>query len=238
MNLDYAISTFCFGDRYYQQTNRMIESFESIPDVPEIFIITDSTESIKKTSFVKVKNISDYNKKYVEYKKNYYDFDFSVKRFSLLFAFENNYNNVILTDTDVVVNEPLFKKELILNTFIENSIAGQTCYNFNDEIKNNSMLGRRFLHYEKAFNVSFDKNHLISMPEDCIQFISIPEQKKFSFLKTWDECIKIKDRDSLMNTPAGNIDEMCFSALYNNVKCSNNSNKTINLLIAKHDKWY
>lgn len=238
MSLNYAISTFCFGERYYNQTNRLIESFEELDEKPNIFVITDSVESIKKNDFVHVKNVGSYNKKYLEYKNNYYDFDFSVKRFALLFAFENNYNNVILTDTDVIPNRQLFRKDLILDNFIGNSIAGQTCYNFENEVNTNSMLGRRFLHYETSFGVFFDKSELVSMPEDCVQFISIPNEKKFQFLKTWDDCIKIKDKDLLPNLPAGNIDEMCFSALYNNIKCVNNSNKTINLLMAKHDKWY
>jgi len=238
MSFTYAISTFCFGERYYQQTNRLINSFKELQNRPNIFIVTDSIDSIIKEEFVHIKNVGDYNKKYLEYKKNYYGFDFSVKRFSLLFAFENGYNNVILTDTDVVPNKTLFKDELIFNNFIENSVAGQTCYDFESEVISNSMLGRRLLHYEQKFNVIFDKKNLKSMPEDCVQFISIPNEKKFTFLRTWDECIKIKDKDNLPNIPAGNIDEMCFSALYNNIKCVNNSNKTINILTANHDKWY
>ncbi len=236
--MSYSIATFCYGKRYYDQTNRFIDSLNTVSEKPELFVVTDNVNAIRKENFVNVKNIREYNEKYFTYEKNYYDFDFSVKRFSLLFAFENGYNNVILTDTDVVVNENLFYYENIINSFVENSIAGQTTYNFLEQLNNNSMLGIRFLHYEKKFNVFFDKNLLNEMAEDCIQYISIDDEKKFKFIDTWNECISIKDNDRLMNIPAGNIDEMCFSACINNIKSINNSNKSINILIAKHDKWY
>jgi len=236
--MSYSIATFCYGERYYQQTNRFIESLNTVSEKPQLFVVTDDVNTIKKESFVNVKDIREYNEKYFTYQKNYYDFDFSVKRFSVLFAFENGYNNVILTDTDVVVNENLFSYENIMNTFVENSIAGQTTYNFSEQLSTNSMLGIRFLHYEKKFNCFFDKNSLNEMVEDCIQYISINDEKKFKFIDTWNECISIKDNDGLMNIPAGNIDEMCFSACVNEINSINNSNKSINILIAKHEKWY
>lgn len=236
--MEYAISTFCYGERYYVQTNRMIESFDYMEVKPEIFIVTDNENALIKRDFVKVKNITEYNPKYTSYHKNYYGFDFSVKRFSLLYAFENGYENVILCDTDVVVNNTLFSHILINKSFDDNSIIGPVTYNFSNEHKTNSMLGRRLLHYEKKFNVEYDKSLLDFMPEDCIQYISIKGDLRFSFIDTWDKCIEIKDTDGLHNTPAGNIDEMCFSAFYNNIKVGNNANKSLNLLIAKHDKWY
>lgn len=238
MGLPYAITTFCYGERYYNQTNRLIESFVNFNEAPEIFVVTDNPDAIQKQDFVKTKNINDYNEKYSTYNKDYYSFDFSVKRFSLLFAFENGYENVILTDTDVVRNERTFNTSSIMNTFVSNAIGGQVVYNFTNEVNTNSMLGRRLLQYEKEFSVEFDKSLVAEMPEDCIQFISIPHEKKFKFMGTWDMCIKIKDSQNLPNVPAGNIDEMCFAALYNGIKCVNTSNKSVNLLIAKHDKWY
>jgi hypothetical protein len=238
--MSYAIATFCYGDRYYQQTNRLIESFDKLEvEKPEIFIVTDNPDILIKKDFVRVANISEYNPKYLDYKKdNYYEFDFSVKRFSLLYAFENGYDNVILTDTDAIPNYQLFNTENVMNTFIEDSIGGQVTYNFQQEQQSNSMLGDRFKFYEKYFGVQYDKNLLNEMVEDCIQFISIKGYKKYQFMHIWNECIKIKDSNKLPNTPAGNIDEMCFSALYNNLNIINTSNISLNLLIAHHDKWY
>jgi hypothetical protein len=236
--MEYAIATFCYGDRYYSQTNRMIESFNQLSDPPQIFIVTDNPDAITKKKFVNVKNISEYNSKYSEYNKDYYTFDFSVKRFSLLFAFDSGYNNVILTDTDVMVNQQIFSHERVMECFIPNSISGQVTYNFNNEIITNNMLGERLLRYEDVFKVSFNKEELTEMTEDCIQFISIESNLKYKFIEVWDKCIKIKDSESLPNIPAGNIDEMCFSALYNGIKVLNNSNKHINLLTPTHDKWY
>lgn len=236
--MEYAIATFCYGERYYIQTNRMIESFDLLTNPPQIFIVTDNVDVIVKRSFVNIKHISDYNPKYSDYKEDYYSFDFSVKRFSLLFAFDSGYDNVILTDTDAIVNQQLYSHQKVMECFAPNSISGQVTYNFKNEIITNSMLGRRLVHYEKVFQVSFDKEELTTMPEDCIQFISIEGNLKYKFLEVWDKCIKIKDSESLPNIPAGNIDEMCFSALFYKIKLLNNSNKHINLLTPKHDKWY
>ena len=159
--MKYSIATFCYGERYYSQTNRMIESFSQLPDPPQIFIVTDNPDEIIKKSFVNIKNISDYNPKYSEYNKDYYTFDFSVKRFSVLFAFDSGYDNVILTDTDAMVNDRLFSHERVMECFITNSISGQVTYNYNNEINTNSMLGRRLLHYENVFKVSFNKLTLV-----------------------------------------------------------------------------
>ena len=73
--MEYAIATFCYGERYYNQTNRMIESFDYMEVKPQIFIVTDNVDALVKRDFVNVKNISEYNSKYVTYDKNYYGFD-------------------------------------------------------------------------------------------------------------------------------------------------------------------
>lgn len=236
--MEYAISTFCYGERYYQQTNRLIESFDDINEKPDFFIVTDNPSALIERPFVKKKNITEYNKKYSQYENDYYSFDFSVKRFSLLYAFENGYNNVILTDTDAIPNYDLFNTENVMKSFIKNSIGGPVTYCFKNEQNTNSMLGERFKHYENKFGVLFDRDYLDEMVEDCIQYISIEDNLKFKFIKTWNRCIEIKDKDNLPNAPAGNIDEMCFSALYNNLKVINTSNISLNLLVAHHDKWY
>lgn len=236
--MKYSIATFCYGERYYEQANRLINSFDFLDIKPNIFIVTDKPESIIDKNFVFKKNISEYNSKYLNYNKNYYSFDFSVKRYSLLYALENGYRNVILVDADVVCNQSYYNHDKIINSFVENSIAGQVTYNFNDEIKSSSQLGKRFLYYEKKHDMQFDKNLLSFMPEDCIQFISIEKKLINKFMNLWGDCVNIKYNENLLNIPAGNIDEMSFSALMCGMKLVNNSDKSINLLIAKHDKWY
>ena len=237
LNNEYAISTFCYGDIYYEQTNRLIESFLEIDDKPNIFVVTDNPDKIRKENWVNINNIKEYNEKYQTYNTNYYDFDFSVKRYSVKFALENNYSKIILSDTDVVANNIIFSHNNILKLFLNNSISGQVTYLFDDEINRNSELGKRFQYYEKKFNVKYS-NQNFYMPEDCIQFLDIEKNKFESFLNTWDECIKIKYDENLRNVPAGNIDEMCFSAFYNGIELKNNSSQGINLLIPKHNKWY
>jgi hypothetical protein len=76
------------------------------------------------------------------------------------------------------------------------------------------------------------------MTEDCIQYISIDEDKFSHFLSSWDRCISYKQTKPLRNIPAGNIDEMCFSALINGIEVGNNSDKSLNIIYAQHDKWY
>jgi len=238
-NLDnnYAITTFCYGERYYEQTNRLIDSFKELNDKPTIFVVTDNPDKITKESWVKVKDIREYNEQYQTYNTNYYDFDFSVKRYSVRFALENGYSKIILCDTDIIANESLFTHENILKLFLPNSISGQVTYLFENEEKSNSELGKRFKHYEQKFNVLYS-NENFYMPEDCVQFLDIETSKFNDFLNTWDECIKIKYDENLRNVPAGNIDEMCFSAFYNGIELKNNSSQGINLLIPKHNKWY
>jgi hypothetical protein len=63
MENNYAIATFCYGERYYNQTNRFIESLEPFEDKPELFIVTDSPSSILNKEFVKVKHINEYDEK-------------------------------------------------------------------------------------------------------------------------------------------------------------------------------
>lgn len=235
-NMKYVFATFCFGERYYKQTNRLIESLESKNNKNDLFVITDNENEIKKLPWVKVKNINEYNSSYLNYAKNYFDFDFSVKRYSLRFALENNNTKVILIDTDVIVGSN-FSEDKINTAFVDNSIVGPVVYEYQKEILTNSMLGERFNHYERVFGVNLNKKDLW-MPEDCIQFLDMKTDKFNKFLDTWDECIKIKYNNNLPNVPAGNIDEMCFSALLNDISVGNNSNKTVNILTANHDIWY
>ena len=236
--MEFCISTCCFGERYYNQTNRLINSFDNIKDTPEIFIITDSPNSIIKRKNVFVSHINLFNSKYEIYKEDYYNFDASVKRYALLFSFQCGYNKVVLVDCDITANLNSFNNENIMRLFKKNTIGGQVTYNFSEQVNSSSRLGKRFLEYEKEFGVEFDKSLLNTMPEDCIEFISIDDWKKNSFIDVWNECIKIKDEKKLGNTPVGNIDEICFSAIYNRINVINNSDDGINILVPIHDKWY
>ena len=236
--MNYAIATFCYGDRYYQQCNRMIESFDCLEIKPHIFIVTDSPESILERDFVSVSHIDNFNTRYSKYSVDYYNFDFSVKMVSLQYAFENGYENVILTDCDVVVNELQYSHDIIINTFIPNSISGPVTYNHTEQFGSNSMLGNRLSFYEDIFDYVIDKSELNQMVEDCIMFINIPKEKQVRFISQWKQCVEVKKNHNLPNIPAGNIDEISFSAHICNIKNRNNSHLSINQLVAKHNKWY
>lgn len=238
MNNTFAIATFCYGERYQNQVNRLITEINNCVFKPIVVVVTDDPSKIKNFSFVKIFDILEFNPEYKNYADSYYEFDFSVKRYSLLAALNLGFTKIILTDADAVPNKSLFNEETILKGFVENSIQGQVTYNFSNEISTNSQLGRRFLEYEKYFERTFDKSELDFMPEDCVQFIDIDVSKFYNFLSIWDKCIELKKREKLPNVPAGNIDEMCFSALYCGLTVGNNSNKIVNALINLHDKWY
>lgn len=236
--MKFCFATFCFGERYYEQVNRFIDDITKSDFHPSLIVITDKPEKIKNQCFVTTFNISDFNPNYSTYAENYYDFDFSVKRFAVFAAFKLGYTNIILTDADMRVNYGLFNENNIINSFRPNSILGPVTYNFSEQINTNSELGNRLVEYERYFNISVDKDKLNFMPEDCIQYISIDEDKITHFLSSWDRCIEYKKIKPLRNIPAGNIDEMCFSALINGIEVGNNSDKCLNIVYAEHDKWY
>lgn len=236
--MKFCFATFCFGERYYQQVNRFIEDIKKSEYHPTLIVVTDNPNKIINHSFVKIFNILDFNSVYSDYAKNYYDFDFSVKRYSVKAGYSLGFTNIILVDADMRVNYNLFNEERIIKSFIPNSITGPVTYNFSEQINTNSELGVRFLEYEKYFNFIIDKKELDFMPEDCIQYISMDYEKYESFLSSWDKCIEYKKNKPLRNVPAGNIDEMCFSALVNGVSVGNNSDKSLNIVYAEHDKWY
>ena len=236
--MKFTFATFCFGDRYYEQVNRFITDISLQNYKPNLVVLTDNVDKIIKESFVNAVNVADYDGEYLKYENNYYDFDFSVKRFAVRASVDLGYEKVILVDADMRVNSSLFTEEKFLNSFDENTISGPVTYNFEEQINNNSELGRRLLHYENVFGFITDKNKLNIMPEDCIQYLSIEKEKFYKFLDVWDKCIEHKKQDGLRNIPAGNIDEMCFSALYNDIQLGNNSNKSLNIIYAEHDKWY
>ena len=233
-----AIATFCYGERYHNQVNRMISEINSCDFKPTIVVVTDDVTKILDKPFVKTYDILEFNPEYKNYNNSYYDFDFSVKRYSVLAALNLGFTKIILTDADIVPNKNLFNEDYIIKGFVNNSIQGQVTYNFSNEIITNSELGKRFLEYEKHFNITFDKNQLNFMPEDCIQFLDIEIPKFYNFLRIWDECITYKKKNNLGNVPAGNIDEMCFAALKCGLTVGNNSSKTMNALTPIHDKWY
>lgn len=235
--MEFAVATFCFGQRYYEQANRFIESFIGLKEIPNVIVVTDKTDQIKKTNFTKVFNIEEFNPEYLKYSDCYQEFDFSVKRYSLRACLNLGYNKVLLTDADALVNKLLFS-ERIHNVFEKDSILGPITYNFEEEIESPSSLGKRLTIYEKELEIEINKKELDFMPEDCTNYLNIETSKFESFLSTWDKCIKIKKEKNLINTPAGNIDEICFSALANKIKVKKTINLYSSLVTHKHDIWY
>ena len=142
-----AIATFCYGERYHNQVNRMISEINSCDFKPTIVVVTDDVTKILDKPFVKVYDISDFNPEYKNYNNSYYDFDFSVKRYSVLAALNLGFTKIILTDADVVPNKLLFNEDYIMKGFVKNSIQGQVTYNFSQQVNTNSELGKRFLEY-------------------------------------------------------------------------------------------
>ena len=114
--MSFTFTTFCFGERYYQQVNRFIEDINIQDFNPSLVVVTDNCDKITKKDFVKVFNINDFNPSYSTYEKNYYDFDFSVKRYSVRASVNLGFTKVILVDADMRVNPSLFNEGYILNS--------------------------------------------------------------------------------------------------------------------------
>ena len=234
--VDFCFATFCFGDVYYTQTNRLIESFISKNiNFIKIFVITDQPDKIRGEDFVYVKHINEYNEKYNSYEKNYYDFDFSVKRYSLKFALDNGFEKIALVDCDIVLTD-FYSEDEINNSFLKNCITGPICYEL-DSCPKSSMLGERLKYYAKIFQSDISEETIKNscMPEDCILFFNVEKKTFEKFLDCWDYCIKTKYEHNLINIPAGNIDEICFSAYKYGISTRN---LACDSLIAIHDKWY
>jgi hypothetical protein len=234
---EFALASFCYGERYIKQVNRLIESFKDTINVPEIFIVTDNPEGVIKEEFVRVKHIKEFKSDYIGSITSYYNFDFSIKKYSLQFALESGYTKIVLCDADIVKNQQKYSNESILKAFLTNTISGPVIYSYKEQQKTKSNLGNRFNYYCKQFNFNFSDDDII-MPEDCITFFDIEKEKFNAFLETWKKVSEIKYRDGLENVPAGNIDEICFAAAYNDIKLQNNSNLTHNCIYAIHDIWY
>lgn len=230
-----CIATFCFGERYYSQANRLIKSVKenALGEVP-VFVVTDSPDKILEETFVFVKHISEYDPSLENYATNYYDFNFSVKRYALRFCLESGYSKIALVDADVILTAS-FTMDSFINIFHDNCICGPQSYRILEETSSN--LGSRLLHYNDKFgaNIPMQKINDCSLIEDCIQFFSIEESKFHEFLSTWDSCIVEKYSSELINVPAGNIDEICFSAMFNNI---NTKMIPCDFCAAIHDKWY
>ena len=55
----FAICTFCFGDRYHKQVNRMISEIELCQFHPPVVVVTDNVDNILDKPFVKKFDIQD-----------------------------------------------------------------------------------------------------------------------------------------------------------------------------------
>ena len=99
--MKFTFATFCFGDRYYEQVNRFITDISLQNYKPNLVVITDNVDKIIKESFVNAVNVADYDGEYLKYENNYYDFDFSVKRFAVRASVDLGYEKVILVDADM-----------------------------------------------------------------------------------------------------------------------------------------
>ena len=229
----FCIATFGFGERYYNQINRLIESSKAFQDIPKIFVLTDKPEKIQTTENVEVVNISLYQDSYQFVENNYYIFDFSVKRWVVKHALLQNYNKIVLVDCDIIFNHS-WNCEMYEKYFVEDSISGQVVYDLNNAF---DPLGKRYEYYKQHFGMDFEPSLVNEVPEDCITLFNFKSKELgLEFIDCWSDCIEVKNEHSLGNAPAGNIDEIAFSACKLGIPMK--YEYTYNLLVADHDKWY
>ena len=73
--MKFTFATFCFGERYYNQVNRFIGDILESDYKTNLVVVTDEPSKINNQEFVHIFHINDFNPNYLEYAKNYYDFD-------------------------------------------------------------------------------------------------------------------------------------------------------------------
>lgn len=226
---DFVFATFTFGNFYYSQTNRLIETSLLIneKDRPKILIITDNCNAITKANHVICENIKIYEPKYKELSKKYQDFDFSIKRFSIYQALNHGYLNIVLVDNDIIFLPENYNSEIIKTFFEPNTISGPTVYFYgNDFLNNNNIshglyLGHRFKDYLYYFDGITDSSKYINMnmPEDCITYFSFLNiEQGFEYVNIWEQCRNYKYSAKLNVAPVGNIDEICYAAIKLNMR--------------------
>jgi hypothetical protein len=235
--MKFCFATFVFGDRYYPVANRFIDDIIKSQFKPTLVVVTDRPDLIHQEDFVKTFDIRVLNKKYAYYATNYYGFDFSVERYAIKAALMLGYRKIVLTNAEMRV-DCCFREEEIMTCFKENSILGPSTFDFNKEVTSSSKLGLRLREYEKLFGVEIDKSKLMKMPEDCIEYFQLTTEKYAAFLTDWDCCIEYKYTKPLSNIPIGNIDEICFCAVKNDINLGNNVDSSCRVVHAQHDRWY
>ena len=187
--MKFTFATFCFGERYYNQVNRFIGDILESDYKTNLVVVTDEPSKINNQEFVHIFHINDFNPNYLEYAKNYYDFDFSVKRYSLKAALSIGFTKMILVDCDMRVNASFFYEEKILGAFDENSLSGPVTYNFHEQVHTNSELGRRLLEYEKYFNHDVDKDMCDAFSQNFKNYDVVCDSSCFIVLYLENECL-------------------------------------------------
>lgn len=229
------MSEFCFcvlslGDRYYPQTKRFIEDRNNnCPQIP-INILTDNIKYFEGFEKINIFNIGDFGYEYLNYKKNYYGFDFSIIRFLIRKTLELGYLKFVVLDNDNHFVKT-FNLEKFKNLFKINHILSPIVYNFGCQVD----MGKKVLFYSKFFNYNIEESEILKMPEGSVNlywFDSI--DRGLSFVNDFDKCINIRNENKLFTNDS--IQEKFFSGFKNKMMFDNCIIHTF--FQAKHDKWY
>jgi len=214
-------STASYGSKYYNATNKLIESLNIIENkkLPTIFVMTDKVDAINKHPNVFVKDINDYNPKYSTYNDNYYRYNATAHRYNVLHALENGYTNITYIDTDLLFL-PNFDLDIVETFFEPNTVAGESMYGFKDYFIG-AMLGKRFASYYKHFegNENLDQFKDMVMPDDRLIYFSFRDiNHGKEYVEWWGKCSDYREQADLCCAPVGNLDENCFCAYKTGMK--------------------
>lgn len=228
--IDFCFTTMSFGERYYKQSERFIlDRDKHCPEI-KIIIITDNTDFFKKFNNVIAVNVGDYNPKYLNYETNYYKFDNSCRRFSILASIDSGFTNIVHIDNDnhftKTWNLTSFK-----NLFKKNVISSPLTYNYHSHRD----LGDKVLFYSKILNHNIEINEIKNLPEGCLNLMSFDtSDRALNFFKTWDECVKIRDEHKKFAN--NNLEEIFFSGKINGMYFEHV--QTHPFFSPKHEIWY
>ena len=228
--MDFCFTTMSFGERYYKQSERFILDRDKYCPEITLIIITDNTEFFKRFKNVIAVNVGEYNKKYLSYQTNYYNFDNSCRRFSIPASLTHGFKNIVHLDNDNYFQKT-WSTSSFRNLFKTNVISAPIVYNY----RSHGKLGDRVLFYSKHFNFPINENNIRNLPEGCINLMSFDtEERGYNFYETWNECVKVRDENKIFQN--NNLEEVFFSGMKNGL--SFEVVRTYNFFSAKHDTWY
>lgn len=228
----FCIASFCFSERYRNiAKKRIVKSCEE--NNINLIILTDRPAEFPNLPNLRVFNINEYqdSRKLIH---KYFEFDFSVKRFSLKKAYELGYKKILLADCDTVIVSP----EILADTINKRCTKYNAVYPFSAVYNVDFERFGRLKYYLEENNTKEDflkKNKIVS--EDLQQLFTFKNDESFQkFFNTWEQLEEIKKHKNIQLRPRSSIEEIAYSSYINGIDLIQEAVPTG--IRAVHNAWY